>query len=145
MNELWCQFMDKFENIERSEVFFDYFTDTWIDNKCPFPRNLWNYYQFKGARTTNGVEGWHHRLNSNIISPNPNLYKVIDELKRDFAFNRATIQQISNSTSKPPRNKKFIYRNQRIIDLMERYANGSLSLNDYFEKISHTIGKKSQQ
>jgi hypothetical protein len=28
---------------------------------------------------------------------------------------------------------------------MERYDNGSLTLNDYFEKISQTIGKNSQQ
>ncbi|CAF3857569.1 unnamed protein product [Rotaria sordida] len=144
VNELWCKIMDKFEHIPRSQDFFDYFTETWIKNGCLFPRCLWNYYKFNGARTNNGCEGWHHRLNSNINSSNPNLYQVIDELKRDYAFNMATIKQLTSSTSKPRRNPKFVHRNQRIIDLMNRYEEGRLPLTEYFDKISQTIGKKSQ-
>jgi hypothetical protein len=44
--------------------------------------------------------------------------------------------------SKPPRNRKFVRRNHRIIDLMGRYEDGRLPLNDYLDKISQTIGKK---
>jgi hypothetical protein len=55
----------------------------------------------------------------------------------------ATIKQLENNMSKPPRRKQFIIRNQRILDLMNRYKTGSLSLDDYFIKISKTIGKKS--
>jgi len=70
--------------------------------------------------------------------------KVINELKKDYAFNMATLKQRSNSTSQPPRNKKYIYRNQRIIDLMNRYEKGSLTLEEYFNKISKTIDQKSK-
>ncbi|CAF3499844.1 unnamed protein product [Rotaria sp. Silwood1] len=63
INEFWCKIMDKFENIPRAQDFFDYFTETWIDNGCLFSRSLWNYYKFNGARTNNGCEGWHHKLN----------------------------------------------------------------------------------
>ncbi len=56
INGLWCKIMDKFENIPHAQDFFDYFTETWIDNNCLFPRCLWNYYQFDGSRTTNGCE-----------------------------------------------------------------------------------------
>ena len=90
------------------------------------------------------VEGWYHRLNSNIVSTNPNFYQVIDDLKRDYAFNMATIKQIGNKTSKAPRSRKFVHRNQRIMDLTDRYEGGSLSLSDHFDEISKTIGKKSQ-
>jgi hypothetical protein len=55
----------------------------------------------------------------------------------------ATIKQLENYMSKPPRRKQFIIRNQRILDLMSRYKTGSLPLDDYFIKISKTIGKKS--
>ena len=99
--DLWCKIMDKFEHITRSQGFFDYFTETWIDNGCLFPRSLWNYYKFNGSRTNNGCEGWHHRINSNINGSNPNLYQVIDGLKRDYASNTATIKQLTSNTSKP--------------------------------------------
>ena len=82
INNLWCEIMDKFDHIPRSEDFFNYYTDTWIEDDCLFPRHLWNYYNFNGPRTNNGLEGWHHRLNSNIATSNPNLYVVIDELKK---------------------------------------------------------------
>ena len=80
INDVWCQIMDKFEDIPNVQRFFDYFTDTWLDEDCLFPRNLWNYYDFNGPRTTNGLKGWHHRLNSNIDASNPNVYVVIEEL-----------------------------------------------------------------
>ncbi|CAF3303223.1 unnamed protein product [Rotaria socialis] len=142
INELWCTIMDKFEHIPRSQDFFDYYTDTWIDKGCLYPRQLWNYYNFNGPRTNNGLEGWHHRLNSNIATSTPNIYVVIDELKKDYAFNMTTTKQLENNTKKPQRRKQFMIRNERILNLMNRYETGSLSLDDYFIKISKTIGKK---
>jgi len=63
---------------------------------------------------------WHHRLNSNINISSPNLSQVIDELKRDYTDNMATMKRLTSNTCKPRRNRKFVYRNQRIIDLMDR-------------------------
>lgn len=143
INELWCKTMDKFDNLPRAHDFFNYFTETWIDDRCLFSRSLWNYYNFNGSRTTNGCEGWHHRLNSNINSSSPNLFRVIDELKQDYAFNMATLVQIASSTSKPRRNPRFVYRNKKIMDLMNRYNQGKLTLTDYFDGICQSIGKKS--
>ena len=144
INNLWYEIMNKFHHIPRSEDFFNYYTDTRIEDGCLFPRHLWNYYDFNGPRTNNGLEGWHHRLNSNIATSNPNLYVTIDELKKDYAFNIATIQQVANNTNKPPRNKKFIYPHLQILDLMKRYEKCYLSLDEYFNKTSKTIGKKSK-
>ena len=36
----------------------------------------------------------------------------------------------------------FVHRNQRILDLMDRYEEGRLPLIEYFDKVSQTIGKK---
>ena len=141
INTLWCDIMEKFDHISRSQEFFDYVTETWIDDGCLFPRNIWNYYNFYGPRTNNGLEGWHHRLNSNIRTSTPNLYGVIEELKKDHAFNITTIKQVEWSMKKPPRNKKFVFRNEKILTLMKSYQEGTLSLTVYFNKISKTIGK----
>ena len=110
-----------------------------------FPRNLWSYYGFDGARTNNGrLEGWHHRLNTNLSTSNPNLYVVTDELKKDYAFNVASMKQIERRENKNPRKKMFLLRNRRILDLINRHMNDSLSIDDYFTKISKTIGKRSR-
>jgi len=47
------------------------------------------------------------------------LYIVIEELKKDYAFNMATLKQL-------------IFLNQRIMDSMARYGKGALSLEEYF-------------
>ena len=142
INDLWCEIMDKFNHVPNGERFFDYFTDTWLDDGCKFPRTLWNYYDFDGPRTTNGLEGWHHRLNANIGTTSPNLYVVIEELKQDFAFNMASLRQLEKSTIKPPKRKQFVVRNQRLMDLMDRYKRGSLTLEEYFIRICNTIKSK---
>jgi hypothetical protein len=145
INELWCIIMDQFQHLPSSQDFFDYYTDTWIDESCLFPRRLWNYYDFNGVRTNNGLEGWHHRLNSNIATCTLNVYVVIDEFKKDYAYSMPTIKQMKNKTITPSRRKHYVFRNQRILDLMNRYKEGSLSLDEYFIKISKTLGKKSQR
>ena len=129
-NDLWCQVMDSFDHIPRSQEFLDYCTDTWIDNDGMFPRNFWNYYGFDGARTNNGLEGWHHRLNTNLNTLDPNLYVVIDELKKDYTFTVASMKQIERQENKNPRKKMFLLRNRRILDLMNRHMNDSLSIDD---------------
>ena len=134
--------MDKFDHIPYAQQFFVYFTDAWMDENCLFPRVLWNYYSFDSPRTTNGLEGWHHRLNSNIGVINPNLYVVIEELKEDYAFNMATLKQLENNTNKLPRKKQFIFRNQRTMELITRYGKGALSLEDYVVNMCNTISTK---
>ena len=75
-------------------------TDTWIDSDSLFPKKFWNYYFFQGLRTNNGLDGWHHRLNSNIGSTNSNLYLVLEELKIDYIFNVATLAQVKHQENK---------------------------------------------
>ena len=69
--------MDDFDRVPGLHQFFDYVTDTWIDSDSLFPKKLWNCYHFQGLHTNSGLEGWHHRLNSNIGTTNPSLYLVL--------------------------------------------------------------------
>ena len=134
--------MDDFDPVPGVHQFFDYVAETWIDSDSLFPKRLWNYYCFQGLRTNNGLEGWDHRWNSNIGTTNPNLYLVLQELKNDYIFNMATLAQVKHQENKQRRKKKYVLRHRRIINLMDRYANGSLTLDEYFIKISKTIGKR---
>jgi hypothetical protein len=79
-------------------------------------------------------------LNSNADTTNPNLYVVLEGLKRDYAFNMETLKEVQYQDKKHP--QKNLFRNRRIINLMDRHAKSLLTLNDYFIKISKTIGKK---
>ena len=81
--QLWSTIMDNFDRVPGVHQFVDYATDTWIDSDSLFPKKLWNYYCFQALHTNNGLEGWHHRFNSNIATTNPDLYLVLEELKND--------------------------------------------------------------
>ena len=134
--------MDDFDRVPGVHQFFDYATDTWIDSDSLFPKKLWNYYCFQGLRTNNGLDRWHHRLNSNIGATNSNLYLVLEELKNDYIFNMTTFAQVKHQENKQRRKKKYVLRHRRIINRMNLYANDSLTLNEYFIEISKTNGKR---
>ena len=72
IGKLWVMIMDEYQAIENIEGFYDYVTNTWIDDDALFDFVLLNYYDFKSLRTSNYVEGWHHRLNNdlnNVVYP----------------------------------------------------------------------------
>ena len=116
--------MDNFDHVLGVHQFFDYVTNTWIDSDSLFPKKLWSYYCFQGLRTNNGLEEWYHGLNSNIGATKPDLYLVLEKLKNDYIFNMATLAQVKHQENKQRRKKKYILRHRRIINLMDRYANG---------------------
>ena len=53
-----------YQEIENVEDFYDYVTNTWIDDGALFDCVSLNYYDFKSLRTNNHIEGWHHRLHN---------------------------------------------------------------------------------
>jgi hypothetical protein len=81
-------------------------------------------------------------LNANVGTTNPKLYVVREELQKYFAFNMETLKQVQHRNKTQPQRKKYLIRNRRIIDLMDLHAKVLLTLDDYFIKISKTIGKK---
>ena len=54
----------------------------------------------------------------------------------------ATLAQAKHQENKQCRRKKCVLRHRRIINLMDCYANGSLTLDEYFIEISKTTGKR---
>ena len=107
-----------------------------------FPKKLWNYYCFQGLRTNDGLEGWHHKLNSDIGATNPNLYLVLEVLKNKYISNMATLAQVKHQENKQRRKKKYVLRHRRIINLMDGCANSLLTLDEYCIEISKIIEKR---
>ena len=71
MDDLWCQVMNPFDHIPRSQESFDHCTDTWIDNN-----NFKEIYGITldviGLELTTVLRE-HHRINTNLSTSNPNL------------------------------------------------------------------------
>ncbi|CAF2107579.1 unnamed protein product [Rotaria magnacalcarata] len=66
ISNLWVLIMDEYQDIDNIGEFYDYVTNTWIDNDPLFDYTLWNYFDFKSLRTSNNLEGWHPRLNNDL-------------------------------------------------------------------------------
>ncbi|CAF0841155.1 unnamed protein product [Didymodactylos carnosus] len=95
------------QDIEHIEVFYDYVTSTWVDNDALFDLSLWNCFDFKSSRTNNSLEGWHHRLNTDlnyIIHPHFCMYSRA--IQNDYAYNSAISSRHTVTGTIPPR-KKF--------------------------------------
>ena len=43
--------------VGRIDELVSYFEERWLNG--PYPLKTWNYYQMKGPKTNNHVEGWH--------------------------------------------------------------------------------------
>ena len=53
VSKLWVMIMDEYQYIENIEDFYDYITNTWIDDDTLCDYTSWNYYDFKSLRTNN--------------------------------------------------------------------------------------------
>ena len=50
-----------------------------------FAFHQWNYFNYDGSSTSNNVEGWHSRLKKVVGKPHPNVYELVDIIRREEA------------------------------------------------------------
>jgi len=48
-----------------TESFTDYVTEYWVESN----QHFWNHFNTDGPRTTNHLEGWHHKLKNHVAHP----------------------------------------------------------------------------
>ncbi|CAF0967938.1 unnamed protein product [Didymodactylos carnosus] len=143
VGNLWVNVMDEFQNIERINQFYDYVTSTWIDDDALFHISLWNYFNFKSLRTNNNLEDRHYRLNNDLNHINhPHFYVFIRAIQNDYAHNAATLSRHLATGTLPPRKKLYVNRNARLLNLEDRYQAHTLTLEEYFDKVSRLVGVK---
>ena len=80
------------------------------------------------ARTNHHVKGWHSRLKRIIGKPHPNIFEIIDVIKKEQATTEMKLEQFAAGATQPSRKKRHIQRDEKICKLCECFQNGESSL-----------------
>lgn len=83
-------------NHPKINCFMKYMSKFWLkDDKFV---NQWCIFG-EQYRTNNNIEGWNFSLNTSVARKNPNIVKLIEEIKKDDAYFTVKSQQLTASTS----------------------------------------------
>lgn len=91
-----------------------------------FPPLLWNT---NGAtlydlpRTSNAVDGWHHRFNTIVGKCHANLYEFIAAMRKEQAFTERIRAQHAAGRQVVVPNRKYANLSTRIRNIVADYAN----------------------
>ena len=100
----------------------------------------WNYHKIDGQRTNNHVEGCHSRLKNVVGKAHPNVYELVEVIKREDSIATMKIQQLATGGTQAPRRRKIRERERRLETLFQRLELGSISLDEYLEAIKYHTG-----
>lgn len=115
--------------------FKDYVTENWVEGN----RLSWNHYDNNGPRTTNHVEGWHHKINNLLYHSHPNLYTLIDIIRKEQATNEVKLIQHANGGKQRPRKRLYREIDQRLGTLKQRLTDGEIDIIRYADAASYLI------
>lgn len=104
---------------EKLTKFFDYFVDQWLEN-TEIPVSLWSCYQ-RRHRTTNAVEGWHHRINSILLNPKPKVKDVVKCLKKEAEVTNRMYMRMELRMEGKKRKRKYVKIDERIERTVKKY------------------------
>ena len=79
----WLAVQQEAPQIPQVDSLVEYFDSTWVNGQFQFQQ--WNYFDFDGPRTNNYVEGWHSRLKKVVGKPHPNIFELIEVMKKEEA------------------------------------------------------------
>ena len=99
----------------------DYVMTTWVNQEAKFPAHLWNHCQNYSHRTTNHLEGWHHRLKRLVGKPHPNLYEMIQFIKLEQDMFELKVNSLDAGNAPKRSAKKYIDLNNKIMRLTYHY------------------------
>ena len=72
IEDIWLHTLEDIDNAD-TNINSVNFTEQWVENN----RDLWNHHNTEGLRTTNHLEGWHHKLKNQVKHPLTNIYNLI--------------------------------------------------------------------
>ena len=143
--------IDAFEELddEGLEEVYNYFEDTYIGRlrrrgrATPlFPIPLWNMLErqeYQQARTNNAIEGWHRAFQGSLQVSHPTLWRYIEAIQREMAFQTARYNQIRAGNSPDRKHKEYEQVNRRIARKMQEYRNEEISRPEFLRGISHNV------
>ena len=104
----WVEVMEAAPAVPRAREFHDYIVVNWVDDDARFPPNLWNHFQTFGPRTNNNLEGFHSRLNGSLCHRHPNVYRLVNLLKKIEKAEKAKLAQLNFGAAPPSRKRTVI-------------------------------------
>lgn len=125
----------------------NYFEDTYIGRRqrnrrqAPlFPAPLWNVYERtinNQQRTNNAVEGWHRGFQATCGTYFPNIFRLIDALKRQQGLHNLEVTQLVAGNPGNPHNKKYAAAARRVRTIVQDQANRNVI--DYLRGIAYNF------
>lgn len=120
-----------------------YFYNNYIGysyDEVNYPVSFWNCYdRFIGniPRTNNEVEGWHHKINSNLSGSHPTLWTCIEVLQNEQSFWENNVNRIRAGLGE---SQKVKYRllDRRLKTIVESY-NTVLDDLEYLKAVSNCM------
>ncbi|GMH45017.1 hypothetical protein BSKO_12974 [Bryopsis sp. KO-2023] len=109
----------------------------WI--RGPYPPQMWNVFDQLGLRTTNNVEGFHSKLNRLLVVHHPNIFKLIQELKREDGATVTKLSQIMVQGIVPYQRKKYRGMNDRLKKHFDAIREGTVDLTRFLKLVSEVI------
>ncbi|XP_065318285.1 uncharacterized protein LOC135926362 isoform X2 [Gordionus sp. m RMFG-2023] len=103
-----------------------------------FPHSIWTRYQVNGPRTNNYLEGYHHSIKRKTLCPHPNIYSLINILKRHQHASEIKLIQINSGLNVNRKNRKYIQLNILIQNLTSLYDR-NMDVYVFLDNISNLI------
>ncbi|VDI45004.1 Hypothetical predicted protein [Mytilus galloprovincialis] len=82
VEDIWFYALNNYKTDDAHVTSFnDYVTEQWVDREP----ERWNHFSTVVPRTTNHLEGWHHKLNNQLNKDHSNLFLIIQKLQNTQA------------------------------------------------------------
>ena len=133
----WSAIKADAPGIQEADDFISYFESTWLDGN--FPPRTWNYFSHEGPRTNNHLEGWHNRLKRVSRKAHPNLFEVVEILKKEQAATEVAIELLTGGGRIRSKRRKVVQHEDTIKRLRTEFTNGVRSLDAFVNSLSDCV------
>ena len=137
VEDAWFETLEECEEDSQNVLKFkDYITERWVEH---YELESWNHFDTEGPRTTNHVEGWHHKINNALTHPDPNIYTIVSVFQNEQALNEAKHMQYSNGGKQAPRKRVYRELDNNLTKLKEKLVNCEIDLMHYTDSVSYLV------
>ena len=104
---------------EKSTMFADYLTNTYMTHESLFPPSLWAEVPSDSKRTTNGPESFHAHFNGQFYCSHPSIHLFLDFVLKLQTTSYIKLRSINE---KVPLSRADKEKEQSLIDLHNQYS-----------------------
>ncbi|XP_071177801.1 uncharacterized protein [Mytilus edulis] len=143
VEDVWFTALEDAEEFAiNTTAFADYVTEYWVEG---YNRQHWNHFSNEGPRTNNHLEGWHSKLKKHVNHAHPNIYILIEILKKTQVNTEANQIQVAAGGTQRPTSLKYRNINIRLATLKERFLQGELAVQDYADQATFLLHMEIRQ